>query len=57
VSHVVLGKIIEAKDYNLNLCGAFAGAKFIWVMQSSLGLSWVPDLNRPPEEPVGIPWL
>jgi len=54
---VVLGKIIEAKDYNLNLCGAFAGAKFIWVMQSSLGLSWVPDLNRPPEEPVGIPWL
>lgn len=55
MSHVILGKIVEAKEYNLHVWGAFAGAKFIWVMQTSQGLSWVLDLNWPSEELVGIP--
>lgn len=32
-------------------------AKFIWVTQTLLGLSWVPDLTCPPEEPLVISWL
>lgn len=55
--HMILGKVIEAKECNLNVWGAFAEAKFIRVMQTSSGLSYISDLNPPPEELVGVPWL
>lgn len=35
---MLLGKIIEAKECNLNVWGVFTGAKFIWVMQTSAEL-------------------
>lgn len=57
MSYVVLGKIIEAEEYNMNVWGAFMGVKFIWVMQTLLGLGWDLDLNCPPEESGGTPWL
>lgn len=55
MSHMILQKIIETKECTLNVWGAFAGAKFIWIMQMSLSMSWVPDLYCPPEDPVDIP--